>query len=125
MGPTFKNNTRLHKLTHSHSLVLRSVLTHNRSGSIPFTLKNLATLRVMQLDGNPQHQDPGARCVLNDSFAAKKAKLSGVTIAGVVMGAIVAGLLLHFPCSSSSPEESTRPRARGGAGTTLHTGSGR
>jgi hypothetical protein len=68
MGPTFKNNTRLHKLTHSHSLDLCSVLTHNRSGSIPFTLKNLATLRVMQLDGNlcwgaSQHQVPGARCV--------------------------------------------------------------
>jgi hypothetical protein len=77
-------------------------------------LNNLVVLRVLRLDGNCcrgayQHHDPGAYRVFEGLVHRQEAQ--GVAISGVVMGTVVAGLLLHLSCSSSSSEESARPHA--------------
>jgi hypothetical protein len=87
-------------------------------------------LRVLWLDWNCCRGASSIRIPVlamfpKDFFASKKHKLYHAAIAGIVMGAVVAGLLLHLLCSSSSPEESARPHARGGVVIAPHGGSGR
>jgi hypothetical protein len=106
VGPTSENSTRLQEA----SAFSRSLPRPHAEpvGEHP-------SIRILVLAVFPK-----------DSFTGKKHNLSPAAVAGVIMGAVVAGLLLHLLRSSSSPEESARPRAHsGGAGTAPRDGSDR